>query len=660
MSFGNISKNTTQTGTVNGKKVTFITGRVYPSTAVEGILSKKDRERPRISPQEMTDICNKFKTLKKNQKPRLRFEHSTCPRKELGVIHNLWQHEDGWLYMSAGIYDKHKEVMGQLLENGIFKKGISLSFYVNGQYKNLIEISLTSNPDFEGAEVEYYHSEINSGNILVWPLSIGTLFPPQYFEHMAQQQQQQPQSSSGSSGPNELDGSYTQLPSGVMVVKDPTKVQAVQQMAISKGIDPAMVVYQDVSGLEGMNEEQRNALFAAMLSENQKLAEQTQRQFAAQQQQAIQSTFNEIRPVVEFATGILPEADRDVVGQQLAVGMATNPQMRAMGDLLEARMHEFNRLREENEMLKKQQSSSFQSSTQISPVPLPSMQSNLQSSMFGGSPMTTGYQQPAVFSHSAGTPSTSSSLFFPQPMTSFGGVPFPTTTNGMTMSDMWNQMNSAFRSVQQQQQQASQTPSSSSSSQVPQIHQHSADSRSTAKRSLRDAYDYEGFQLFPQKAGDVASQQSASPEILIFAHSASSPAVDPKRRRVLPGSPIDEAPPGGFLSKLTKNSSDEDVMRANLSAIITGERFIGKVSRDFLTENLFSKNPKVFTQAAFGFLKDPIIDNQHAGLTGFKDHTTDSVMDRVRSRIRARGLEDKYFVSTEEFDSRSNQYFNTG
>lgn len=663
MDFKNNLSTSRNNANVNGKKVTFIKGKVYPSTAVSGIISKRDKERPRISPQEMIDICNRFKKLKDTDKPRLRFEHSLDPRKELGIIHDLWYGDDGWLYMSAGIYDKHKESMAQLLENGIFKKGISLSYFINGQYKNLIEISLTQNPDFEGAAVEYFHSnKFNSGNILVWPLSIGTFFPPQFFEHMAQQQQQQQAPPSfGSSDSNELDRYYTQLPNGLMVVKDSTKVQAIQQLAISRGVDPSMVVYQDISGLESMTEEQRNALFAATLAENQRLAEQTQRQFAAQQQQAIQSTFNEIRPVVEFATGILPESDRDVIGQQLAVGMATNPQMRAMGDLLEARMHEFNRLREENEMLKKQQTSSFQSNTQIPPVALPSMQSSLQSTMFGSSPLQSGYQQPAIFSHSMGSPSPSATpaVFYPPTTGSFAGVPFPVMGSGMSMADMWNQMNSALRSSQFQQQQQIPQSSSSSSSQPPQIHQHSATDRSSAKRSLLDAYSYKGFELFPQKAGDVASQQSASPEILVFAHSATTPAVDPKRRRVLPGSPIEDSPPGGYLSKITKNSTDEEVMRANLAAIVTGERYIGKVPRDFLTENLFTRNPSVFTAAAFGFLQEPLIDNKNAGIQGYKDGSGSGPMERIHARIRARGLENKYFVPSEEFESRSNQYFHS-
>ena len=642
--FGNL-------GDINGKKVSFIEGKVYPSTEVPGILSKRQRERPRITPAEMKAMCAKFKDLPSEKKPRLRFEHNLDPRKELGVIHDIWYNEkDKWMYMNAGIYEKNKNVVSQLLREGIFRKGISLSYFAKGQYKDFIEISLVDNPDFEGASVEYFHSNSdNSENLIVWPLSTGTFFPPNYLDYMAQPQQQQQPQSSGAPEAHELDQHYQRLPNGVMVVRDASKVQAIQQLAIARGIDPSMVVYQDMAGLENMSEDQRTAFLAATLAENQRLAQETQRQNAERQQQAIQTTFSEIRPVIDFATGILPEGDRDTIGQALAVSMATNPQMRAMGDLFEARMHEFNQLRQENEMLKKQQSSPFQYGTQNSQVAVPSMQSSLQTNMFTPSPS---YQQPGVFAHSTSGPQQFPVSYDPTAgaPVSVAGVPFPALATGMSMSDMWNQMSQSLRASQAQQQ----------STQLPQVHQHSAgQGQNSAKRPERpavlDQYNFEGFELFPQKAGDAASQPSASTDIAVFAHSGASPAVDPKRRRVLPGSPIVDSPPGGYLSTLTKSSTNEDVLRANLAAICTGERFIGKVPRDFLTENLFTRFPQVFTAIASNMVDGHVIDNSNAGVFGYEQ----SPNDRIVQRIKSRGLEHKYLVKNGEFESRSNAYFGT-
>ena len=631
-------------GTFNGQKVTFIKGRVYPSTEVPNIRSKRLNERPRISPSDMRSMCAKFATLPINKVPRLRHEHNLDPREELGVIHRVWYDEnDKWMWMEAGIYEKNKDMVGKILRNGIFKHGISLSYFSNGHYKDFIEISLTKDPDFEGASVEYFHNTNLQQPDIVWKVSTGSLFPPRYFDFMAQQQQQ-PLQSPGFE-PHELDQHYHRLPNGVMVVRDGSKVQAIQQLAISRGLDPSLVVYQDMSGLETMSEEQKAALLAATLAENQRFAQETQRQHAERQQQAIQSTFSEIRPVVDFATGCLPEADRDSVGQALAVGMASNPQMRAFGDLMEARMHELNRVREENEMLKKQ--SSFQLNNQNSSAGFPSMQSSLNAGMYTPTP---GFQQPSVYAHSAGSPQ-SSMMPYGAPGSSqqqlpLYGVPLPFVGSGMTMSDMWNQMKQSVNAAKQQQ---------DAQAAVPQVHVHSANppAKRTEPSPILAQYSHQGKSLFPPMAGDDASRPSDSKDVLVFSHSASSPAVDPSRRRALPGSPITQGPPGGFLSKLKQNCSNEEVLQANMGAICTGERNIGKVDRTFLTNNLFSANPPVFAAIAYGQINGQVIDNINAGMLGYEQDATS----RIVKRIRDNGLEHKYFRKADEFEAASNSYF---
>lgn len=632
-------------GTFNGQKVTFLKGRVYPSTEVQNIRSKRLNERPRITPSEMRGMCQKFSMLPPNRVPRLRHEHNLDPREELGVIHRVWYDEnDKWMWMEAGVYEKNKEMVGKLLRNGIFRNGISLSYFSNGQYKDFIEISLTNNPDFEGASVEYFHNTNIQQPDIIWKLSSSDIFPPHYFNFMAHQQPQSPPASFEAS---DLDQYYQRLPNGVMVVRDASKVQAIQQLAVSRGIDPSLVVYQDMSGLESMTEEQKTAILAATLAENQRYAQETQRQHAERQQQVMQTTLQEIRPVVDFATGCLPDADRDSIGQALAFGMATNPQMRAMGDLMEAQMHEFNRLRAENEMLKKQ--SSFQYNTQFPSSGTPSMQSSLNNGMFTPTP---GFQQPSIHAHSAGYSQPSQFPYYP-PGTSQAPASFaPIITTGMSMSDMWKQMTQAQHNAQQTHQQQQ--------SQVPEIHQHNANPSAkrqehptTDRPAILDRYSHNGFELFPRQAGDAANLQSDSKEVAIFAHSASSPAGDTKRRRGLYGSPILSAPPGGFLQKLKRNCSNSEFMTANLGAILTGERYIGKVPREFLTDNLFTANPELFAVVASGQVNGQLIDNGNAGLLGYAQGS----QDRIVQRIRERGLENKYFVPQDDYEARSNAFF---
>jgi hypothetical protein len=224
------------------------------------------------------------------------------------------------------------------------------------------------------------------------------------------------------------------------------------------------------------------------------------------------------------------------------------------------------------------------------------------------------------------------------------------------MAAMWQSMTQNLNTMRAQQM------AGAMGSSVPQIQNHSASGtpNPNAKRprsAVLDHYKHGNFELFPQMAGDDASQQSASSnDVMVFAHSGSSPAVDPKRRRALPGSPIDYIPPGGYLGSLKRTSTDEDVYRANACSIISGERNIGKVPRDFLTNNLFTANPGAFATAVFGMINGQPIDNISAGITG---HSEEGRTSAIIERIRAKGRGNKYFTSTQRFDEDSSTFFDS-
>lgn len=662
----------------NSGKREYVRGRVYPSTAVPWIRSKREGERPRLTPEDLMHKAEEFKRLPIHEKPKLRNEHSTNPNDELGVVHSVWYDpNDKWLWMEAYLYDHHRHRGAQLLENGIFKKGISLKYSVKGDYKNFIEISLVGNPDFPGAEVEHSHSGTGE-DALIWPLSLGQFFPPNYlhYHNMAAPQPQQPAQAPAPAGPqqqqqqqqfpaHELDKYYQKLPNGYLVVYDASKVNAVQQLAISRGIDPRFVIHQDVSGLAGMTEEQRLAFVAATIAENRLATERLKQEEMAKQQQSIQSTFSEIKPIVDYASSFIPEGpDRDLIAQQLAINMATDTRFRGMGEILGQSMQREKQLADENARLKMGQLSPFQSGTQIPPMPLPSMQSQLNNAMYGqGYPQQQqqqqqayGYQQPMLYAHSAGGTS-----FPQQQMTaplSFGGYPFtsgvavPQVQTPHSMAAMFDQMGQMWRAQQTGNVPSGSPASSSSSTQPSSIFSHSAGQSSSAKRERNpelDKYAYGDFKLFPQSAGGDASQQSASTnDVMIFAHSGSTPAVDPRKRRCLRGSPIEHIPPGGYLGSLKVTSSNQEIMTANLCAIVSGERNIGKVPPDFLTNNLF-RDPGLFTIAASGMLNGEPIDNGSLGIGG---HGQTSKLPIIE-RIRARGLEHKYFRKAGEIGTEA-------
>jgi hypothetical protein len=661
----------------NNNEVSYVKGRVYPSSDVPYILSKKEGKRPRFTRAELIDRAQKFHNLSPQDRPRLRYNHSTNPRDEIGMVKNLWFNDsDGWLWMEAAIYHHHRNNASQFLRNGIFRKGISLTFSVKNQYKDFVEISLVPNPDFEGAFVEEFHN-LEFPDLFVLPLRTAqfALPPPPPFSFMAAPQPQAPQGQppAAPSGQqqqpqqqptNELDKYYQRIDSGHWVVYDASKVPAIQQLALSRGVDPRMVIHQDISSLSGMPAEAQQAIIAGLLAQNQIATQRLQQEEMAKQQQTIQATLGEIKPIVDYASSFVPEGpDRAAIAQQMAVSMAVDPKLRAMGDILGQAMQSTKALQEENQRLKMGQMTSFQSGTQFSPVTLPSMQSQLNNAMYGqGYPsaypqqqqqqqpqQSYGYpqtQQPVLYAHSGpqyGQPMTSPFSGAPtpaiyQPTTSFSGVPVPAIQTQATMTNYMAQLTQAW--------QAQQTGSSSSS--TPAIFSHSAD-RPDAKRQrnpVLDSYVDGDFKLFPQTAGGDASQPSASAtDVMIFSHSGPSPAVDQRKRRCLHGSPVEYVPPGGYLGTLKQTSTDQDIIGANLCAIISGERNIGKVPRDFLTENLFSRLPKVFTGIASGLVDGELIDNKAAGIGGHAQPSKLPIIERIRNR----GYESKYFRTFADF-----------
>lgn len=234
-----------------GRRVRF---KAYPSTGVEGAHSKTTKERPMFSPKELMVMQEKFSRMPQHERPKICYEHGNRkPLTEVGQVVGMHFNElDGWMYLDGEIYTHNVRDVEQLIDSGL--RGASLCFGVNTDYKQLIEVSLVENPDFEGASVVSYHSADDT----TWHKK--AYFPAVFVDQMSEQLPIHKLS----------DGSY--------VVPHERYLQAARQHVSAQGDDPERVDVIDPSILNELPSEQRDAIQAAMLGESRLASSRSQEQ----------------------------------------------------------------------------------------------------------------------------------------------------------------------------------------------------------------------------------------------------------------------------------------------------------------------------------------------------------------------------------------------
>ena len=197
---------------------------------------------------------------------------------------------------------------------------------------------------------------------------------------------------------------------------------------------------------------------------------------------------------------------------------------------------------------------------------------------------------------------------------------------------------------------------------------HSGSSSSSGKRALstptESEHKWDGFDLFPATA-PVAPTGAIS----IFAHSAgsfssSSSSSSTVRKGAQPDIPENIAP---FLANipdinsLTTNAPADMITRSKLKGIITGDissTMPGTMRpKTWLTENMISRNPRVFTSMIMAHHAPTIGTNQSDKLMGITQGGNGGSSDVIARRIMAdAGLRDKYVWKMEDFSRRAQEH----
>lgn len=250
-----------------GRRIRF---KAYPSTGVPGARSKRDKERPLFSPQEMMVMQQTFNRLPPEKQPKIHFEHGTrgsLPQDVGKVTRMEYNDLDGWMYLEGEIHDRHVGDVRQLIDSGL--RGASLCFGVNPDYKQLLEVSLVENPDFEGATVVSYHSADSTD----WQKKAfcSAVFDDQQMT-------------------DELP--IHKLSDGSYVVPHERFLSAARDYASQQGDDPSRVEVIDPNMLNGLSENERAAIQAAMLGESRLASMRTQENAALEAEKRVEQARN--------------------------------------------------------------------------------------------------------------------------------------------------------------------------------------------------------------------------------------------------------------------------------------------------------------------------------------------------------------------------------
>lgn len=587
-----------------------IKGKVYPSTDVPFIRSQREGERPRITPQEMRNIVQKFSNLPIAQRPKIRIEHSANPREEVGVATELeYDEQSKWLTMTAKIYNHAGLKVEDFLKDGIFQNGISLSYFISGEYKDFIEISLVKNPDFKGASIEYYHDK-NRSTILNIPITNGIFLLPEMSTF-------------------DFHRHSFLLEDGTLVINDPALLEGAQQYAIANGIPPEKVIIEPLDKFNQMQPEEQKRLLAALVAQNRAAAEKIQKdeEAAASQKQMDEArkVYDEHKSVVDFLTQTLPEDQREGLSRALGNNIMSNPASQSISSLVKARLGEVSSVFEENAKLKEEISAvKNQLSTNFS--------NNSNNSLLQA------MQTPSVFAHSGNKPGAPSkpvdmwTLFSSSSSSSQSTAPAPM---------QYSQPSSSSTSFPQP------PPLQQQQQQPPEIKRHSS-KRCFMTMSL--PHEYKGKSIFHQPAErqQGADGQSSDSKPAVFSHSAHGSAGNSNTKRHRPHHQLPlSIPERDYLGAITKDMPILEVQQNMFNALLTGQRHVGNLPPNFFRENLVYTAPVLFNQILVDANEIGLETNGRAGLTGYKEKSS-GLLTADRGLERAKGIP-RFHVSNDQF-----------
>lgn len=292
-----------------GRRIRF---KAYPSTGVEGARSKRSDERPLFSPHELMVMQKTFNALKPEERPKIHYEHGrrgSLPQ-PLGEVTRMEYNDlDGWMYLEGEIYDQHVGDVRGVIDNGL--RGASLCFGVNPDYKQLLEVSLVENPDFEGATVVSYHS----ADATDWQQKA---YCTAVFDHQRMTDELRIHKLS--------DGSY--------VVPNERYLDAARDYVSQQGDDPSRIEVIDPGMLNNLPAEEREAMQAAMLAESKLASQRSQEQAAKNVEKEVQSAF----ALVQTLTTNTDVSDS--TQQDLGRAILENPAASAVAKLAAERLRE--------------------------------------------------------------------------------------------------------------------------------------------------------------------------------------------------------------------------------------------------------------------------------------------------------------------------------
>lgn len=290
-----------------GRRIRF---KAYPSTGVKNARSKSANERPLFSPKELMVMQKTFNALAPEKRPKIHYEHgrrASLPQDVGEIVRMEYNDLDGWMYLEGEIYDQHVGDVRNIIDGGL--RGASLCFGVNPDYKQLLEVSLVENPDFEGATVVSYHSADDWTKKAFCPAEVDE-------QRMTEELRIHKLS----------DGSY--------VVPNERYLPAAREYVAKLGEDVNRIDVVDPNILNSLPDDEREAMQAAMLAES-RLASQRN------QEQQTKNLERQVEDVHELIGTLAAETDiSDQTRHDLGSAILENPAASAVAKLAAARLRE--------------------------------------------------------------------------------------------------------------------------------------------------------------------------------------------------------------------------------------------------------------------------------------------------------------------------------
>ena len=608
-----------------------IKAKVYPTTAVPNIRTRKNNQRPKITPNDARRCVDNFNN--QNITPNFRWQHSHDPSDTLGTVQSLsYNPKDGWIYadllVSMFAVDRVESFIQEHQASGI-----SLAYHFDPYKKTPLEISLCKVPDFEGAGVVERHSagsekENQSQDLICHLLQHSMEEPPVGGKQQQQQQVTFPDFI------RPLDGGY-------FLLTDKEKETEAQQFLMKAGHNPQNLMFKDLSALKSLTPEETERLFlemtleyeqnmARMFEQERKMEEEKKRQEQLAAEEKKKSVEREMAPVSDFiATSWAQSGKTTVDPKTLASGInkffTESPEARALGVMFR---------------------------NALSNIPAPETRPSGKKSPSTISPTEQIIQEGRMarlqihsFPSSSSSSSSSSSLGLS------GQVHGGATT-------LWDRIEKIRK------ERASILSSSSSSSSTLSLQEHSGGSLPSSSSSSTSSSSSRPKRMFPESdipcsvqdfrsltgdfqisfADETSSYSSSSSSLSegIFAHSFTESSLPEKRAR------------GHLYAGITQHSTDAEVAGVLVHAHILAPKAPRPVYRDshgelhyslpegMVENSIFALNPPVFTTLV---RPDLTPSNESAGLVGADSASFDPVKYGAPSNYKSKVFTPEEFGS---------------